>query len=63
MFRMGFCGMRLGAFRPLLGGFRVLLHDTSEVENLCVLPTQPGSLEPASFVTMKLFRQGLQITE
>jgi hypothetical protein len=63
MFRMGFCGMRLGAFRSLLVGFRILQHDTSKVENLCVIPTQPGSLGPASYVTMKLFRQGLQITE
>jgi len=54
MFRMGFCGMRFGAFMLLVGGFRFLQHDASKTNNFCLLPTQPGSLEPASCVTMKL---------
>jgi hypothetical protein len=50
MCRMAFSGMRFGAFGLLLGGFRSLLRETSEINDLCILPSQTGSQEPAALL-------------
>lgn len=44
------CGMRFGAFGLLLGGFRSLQRETSQINHLCILPAQTGSQEPAALL-------------
>ena len=50
MCRMAFSGMRFGAFGLLLGGFRSLQRETSEINHLCILPAKTGSQELAALL-------------
>jgi hypothetical protein len=36
MYRMAFSGMRFSAFGLLLGGFKSLQRETSEINHLCI---------------------------